>query len=206
MLLKGKLCAYGWTALSERQLGRMEQVGWSYTLQTPCKLKLHYFYLSLLGCSLVILSLLSAYDVCQVAAMQTRWGGESSVQFPYFYVSASHSLVFQCPPIAWHVLEEEGEAEMHSLSGNVYKHCARRATADMVALHTLWESRLIVRPAMIWGVMLDRHWARFQRWRTVNMLHLPKTPCDTLLTHPLLSTGSISKCFITILAQKLLWK
>lgn len=65
------------------------------------------------------------------------------------FMSASHSLVFQCPPIAWHVLEEEGEVEMHSLSANVYKHHARRATADMIALYRLWESWLIIRPAMV---------------------------------------------------------
>lgn len=46
-------------------------------------------------------------------------------------------------------LEEEGEVEVHPMSGNVYKHCARRATADMIALHMLWENRLIVRPAMV---------------------------------------------------------
>lgn len=47
----------------------MEQDGLSYTLQAPCKLKLHYLSLSLLGCCLVILSLLSVYGVCQVTAM-----------------------------------------------------------------------------------------------------------------------------------------
>lgn len=48
----------------------------------------------------------------------------------------------------WHVLEEEGEVEVHSLSGNVYEHCAWTAAAEVVALHMLWERRLIVRPAM----------------------------------------------------------
>lgn len=28
---------------------------------------------------------------------------------------------------------------MRSLSGNVYKHCAQTATADMIALHTVGE-------------------------------------------------------------------
>lgn len=92
--------------------------------------------------------------------------------------------------------------EIHSFSGNMYKHCAWTVTADIIALHPLWESRLIVRPAMVWGVMLNRHWACFQRWRTVNKLHLPKTPHDTLLRRPLLSTGSISKCFIAVFPHK----
>lgn len=57
----------------------------------------------------------------------------------------------------------------------------------MIALHLLWESRLIIRPAMAWGVMLDRHWASFQWWKILNMLHLPEMPRDSLLRHPSLS-------------------
>lgn len=198
MLLGWKFCVCSWTALW--QTGKKEQGGPSYNLLTLCNLKLHYFYLSLLGCCLVILSLLSACGVYQVAAMQTRWAGESSVQFPYFYVSASCSLVFQCSPISWHVLEE-GEVEMH-LSANIYRHCASKATANMIALHILWESRLSVRPAMVWGVMLDRHWAFFQ-WRKMRNMYFPEMPHDSQLRHPSLNIGSMSKrCSHTIAPMK----
>lgn len=67
----------------------------------------------------MMLTLLSAHGVWQAAAMQTRQGRESSVQFLYFYLSASHSQVLQCSPTAWHVLEEEREIKMHSLNGNL---------------------------------------------------------------------------------------